>query len=214
MKLLKNKWVVLVIAIVFLALGIIMLPQVTSFGQNILYIVSALGLLVYIFAFLFKNITQEEKGVAFWFEITEIVVVLLLAIGLVLTQFDVFNIKDIMLVFALVVWIRGIAGAIRSRTRVLELIFFLALTTIGTYFFAKPIVHQNTILMVIAIIFFVVFVVSAVFFISMHKKDVKAKEALIKEPITKKEEVIVVKEEQTKEDVKDTSKKEEKLEEK
>lgn len=191
MKLLKNKWVVLVVGVISLALAIIMLPSVTNLGQDILYSVTAVAFVIYAIAFLLKNVSKRTaENVAFWFEAFEIIIVFLLAVGLVLTQFNIFQINDVSLVVALVIWLRGIVGAIRGRTKLSHLVGFLALTTVGTYFFAKPLVGETSILTAISVIFFVLALVCAIKFYEIHKSTpakpkknkVKAKVEAVEEP--------------------------------
>ena len=173
-KLLKNKWIVLSVGVISLVLAIIMLPYITNLGKDILYTVTAVALIIYAVTFLLKNVSKRNtENAAFWFEAGEIIVVFLIAIGLILTQLQVFNFQEVSLVIAAVVWMLGIVGVIRARSKLTHVLLFLVLTTAGAYFFAKPIVGEQTILVTISVIFFVLALFCGIKFYELHKKSPK-----------------------------------------
>ena len=166
MKRFKLDWLVyLILSAVFIAVGIVMIPEVTDLGIKILNIVLALALIVYSVLYLFPKI-KRHRGAVQILTIVEFVIVCLIALGLVLMQFKVFQIDGVIRILGLVIWIRSIVELFRAyfyhgkdstyKYPVWLFCIYLVLITFGTYIFASPFISDEKLVLIMAILFLIV----------------------------------------------------------
>ncbi len=185
----KNHILDLVLSILFLALGIVLLP-VFKVGETILDYVVAFVLLVYLFSYLVRKLSHA-RGAILVLTVVEFVVILLIALGLVLKQLKVFNVGDTCQIVGLVVWLRGVVCLVRgyfvstaeARRKYSLLLFFgyIALVTVGAWLFFAPIIKDATLALTLCIIAFVVFAVLLVLAIKYWPKKTEAQKRAARE---------------------------------
>lgn len=185
MKRFKFDWLVyLIFSAVFIALGIIMLPEVTDLGSKILNIVLAIALVIYCILFLFPKI-KKHRGTIQILVIIEFVIVCLVAIGLVLVQFKVFEITGVVRILGLVIWLRSVVELFRAyfyrgkdssySYPVWLLCIYLVLITFGTYIFASPFISDQKLVLIMAILFLVVAIILIILGIVLLPKSKSSK---------------------------------------
>lgn len=167
----KNFVFDLIVAVLALALAIVMLPPI-GIGQQALNILLAVALVLYLALYLFERMVHA-RGTIFVLTLVEFSVIALIALGLILQQFKVFQISGVCRTLGLVIWLRGVIGLVRGylvgtprqRRRFSMLLFFgyIALVTLGTYCFAAPFISDVTLNWIFCIGFFLLFALFLVF---------------------------------------------------
>ncbi len=159
MKKVFNNYIVdFILALLSIALGVIMLPVL--FGLDIINIILAIGLVLYLALFLFGRLTRR-RGAMFVIILLEFMVVAVIATGLVLQQFKIFNISGVCQIIGLVLWLHS-AGMLmgeyftaraKDAKRTPPYIFALhiLLVSLGTYMFAAPFISDELIAWIISI---------------------------------------------------------------
>ncbi len=157
-KLFKNYIVDFILAALLIALGVLMLPVL--FGNEIINVILAVGLLAYVVIFLFGKLTRR-RGIRFVVILVEFVVITVIAVGLVLQQFKVINISGVCKIVGACIWLHGVCSllgeyftvAVKDGKRCPPYLFALhiALVTLGTYMFAAPFFSDETIAWILAI---------------------------------------------------------------
>lgn len=186
MKRFKLDWLVyLILSAVFIAVGIVMIPEVTDLGAKILNIVLAIALVIYSILYLFPKI-KRHKGSIQILVIVEFVIVCLVAIGLVLVQFKVFQITGVVRILGLVIWLRSVVELFRAyfyrgkdssyKYPVWLFCIYLVLITFGTYIFASPFISDAKLVLIMAILFLIVAIFLIVLgIVLLPKKSKKSK---------------------------------------
>lgn len=177
----KNYVFDFILAALLLALGIVMLPPF-GIGQKILDVIVAIGLVVYLALYLFGRL-RRTRGTALILTAIEFFVILLIAVGLVLKQLQIFAIGETCQIIGVVIWLRGIVSLLshyftsyQTQRKKRSLLFFLlslALVTLGTYLFAKPLFTNETVLWIVSIALIVAalcFVALAILYLPARKK--------------------------------------------
>ncbi len=167
----ENHVVDLVLSIIFLALGILLLP-VFSLGEVILDVALAAALLIYLFTFLVKRLSTAKSTVLV-LTVIEFTVILLIAIGLVLKQFNIFNIAQSCQIVGVVIWLRSVVSLVkgyfvstadgRRAYPLVTFLLYIGLVTLGTWLFAAPIFTDTTLALILCILSFVLFALFTVF---------------------------------------------------
>ena len=166
MKRFKGDYIVyLIVSVLLITLGIVMLVNNYEIGLKIVNIAIALMLVAYLALVIFPLI-KHKRGTIQILTIVEFVLVCIIAIGLVLQQFKVFNIAGACKILGLVIWIRAIVELFRAyfyrgkdssyNYAVWYFCIILALVTLGTYMFAKPFFTDQQVVLVLSIMCFVV----------------------------------------------------------
>lgn len=184
MKKFKNDWIIyMLVGILALALGVVLIPGVTDLGEKTLSLVIALALVIYLFTFLLKKIITKSSNVIKVLTIIEFIVILLIALGLVLSQFKVINISGACKIIGCVLWLRGSVEMIHAyffkgekKNYPLWLVFVnLGFVTLGTYMFAKPFITDETFILIMAIIFLLIGLISLIFMVKRLPNKNKSK---------------------------------------
>ncbi len=182
-KIFKNYIVDFILAAILIALGVVMLPVL--FGLDIINIILAIGLLLYLALFLFKRITKR-RGAMFVIILVEFMIVAVIATGLVLQQFKIFNISGVCKILGLVLWVHS-AGMLlgeyfnaknKDAKTCPPYLFALdiALLTLGTYMFAAPFASDELIAWIVAITLMslgAALIALAIYYIPKKKKTAK-----------------------------------------
>lgn len=186
MKRFKNDWLLyLIISIFTIALGIVLIVKNYEIGLKILNIAISLVLIIYLIAFLLP-ILRHRSGNIQILMIIEFVLVALIALGLILQQFKVFNIVGACKIIGLVIWLRAIVELFRAyfyrgkessyKYPMWYFTIILALVTLGTYMFAKPFFTDQQVVLVLSILCFIASIVLIVMgIIYLPKKSKKSK---------------------------------------
>ena len=190
----KNHLLDLSLAILFLGLGIVLLPF-TGIGQTILDYIVAFVLLVYLFTYLVKKLAHA-RGSILVLTVVEFIVILLIALGLILKQLKVFTIGETRQIIGLVIWLRGVVCLVRgyfvstteARRKYSLLLFlgYIALVTLGAYFFfGASFISDAELILILCISSFVAFAALLVLAIKFWPKKTEAEK---KEAQRKKQE--------------------------
>lgn len=190
----KNHILDLVLAILCLILGIVLLPF-TGIGKTILDYIVALVLLVYLFTYLVKKLAHTTGSILV-LTVVEFVVILLIALGLILKQLEVFTIGETRQIIGLVIWLRGVVCLVRgyfvstaeARRRYSLLLFlgYIALVTLGAYFlFGASFISDAELILILSVTAFVAFALFLVLAIKFWPKKTEAEK---KEAQRKKQE--------------------------
>lgn len=185
MKRFKFDWLVyLIVSVLAIALGIVLIVKDYEIGLKILNIALALILIAYMLLFLLP-ILKHKRGTVQILVIIEFILVGLIAIGLVLQQFKVFNIAGACEIIGLVIWLRCVVELFRAyfyrgkdssyKYAVWYFCLILALITLGVYMFAKPFFTNQQVVLALSICLFVASVVLIVLGIICLPKDKKGK---------------------------------------
>ena len=165
MKRFKGDYIVyLIVSVLLIALGIVMLVNDYEIGLKIVNIAIALILVAYLALVLFPLI-KHKRGTIQILTIVEFVLVCVIALGLILQQFKVFNIAGACQIIGLVIWLRAVVELFRAyfyrgkdssyKYAPWYFCFILALITFGTYMFAKPFFSNEQVVLTLSIICFV-----------------------------------------------------------
>jgi len=165
MKRFKGDYIVyLIVSVLLITLGIVMLVNNYEIGLKIVNIAIALILVAYLALVLFPLI-KHKRGTVQILTIVEFVLVCLIAVGLILQQFKVFNIANACQIIGLVVWLRAVVELFRAyfyrgkdssyNYAVWYFCLILVLITFGTYMFAKPFFTNEQVVLALSIICFV-----------------------------------------------------------
>ena len=158
-KLLKNKQFDLIAAVLLITLGAVMLILPKDFGLQMLELLTALALTLYIVFDLIDRV-RGSRGTVRILTIVELAVVMVLALGMLLQQFRVLRITEVCSIVGLLLWMRGCIGLIRgnllsvpeSRKQdpVWHLFVSIAMVTVGTWQFVRPLMENRMLVYVLA----------------------------------------------------------------
>ncbi|MDY3846185.1 MAG: hypothetical protein SOZ62_04680 [Eubacteriales bacterium] len=161
-KLSKNLVFDIIAAVVFIALAIITAIPAIGLGKKILDITVALLICAYIAFYLFDRFSSSPKK-AKAYVLVEMILMALIALGLVFSQFKLINIAGACAIFGFALWIHGVFGIIESyiyrstdRARFYPmwyLILNIAIASFGMYVFAKPFISDNVLIYVFAAVY-------------------------------------------------------------
>lgn len=135
-----------------------------DWGRKIIQLIIAAFLLLYLFGYLLKKVTKGGNGVVKVLTIVEFVLLLLIALGCVLSQFKVINISGACVIFGLCLWCRGVIEIFRAyyyqkgnatKYPLWWLCVAIAMVSLGIYCIAKPLFSDIVILWIFDILLFV-----------------------------------------------------------
>lgn len=187
MKRFKNDWILyLVISILSIALGVVLIVNDFKIGLQILDIVIACILVIYLSVVLIP-ILRHKTGSIQILTIVEFIIICIIAIGLVLQQFKVFNIVGACKIIGLVLWLRAVVELFRAyfyrgkdsnfKYPMWYFCIVLTLITLGTYMFAAPFFSNQQVVLALAIACFImaaILIVLSIIF-APKKKGLKQK---------------------------------------
>ena len=126
-----------------------------TWGTQIIDILVATLIVLYLALFLFKKIKRATKQAIKVLTIVEFALLALIALGCIFRQFNIIQVNEASQIFALALWTRGTvelfrAYYYRSDTKEVYPVWYLgvsiAMVTLGTYFFAKPLIKDIAVL--------------------------------------------------------------------
>ena len=151
----KLYWIYIVLAILLALVGLVIAPIWSgtdvffkSWGAKLIDMLLAIALVYYIVIFLLKKV-RTSLGVCQILVIVETVLLALVALGCILSQFKVINISEPCQVLGFAMWLRGCVEILSSHFRknsrypVWHLVGFLALVTLGTVLFLRPLISRS-----------------------------------------------------------------------
>lgn len=180
-------WAYIAIGAVVVAVSVLLMPFwlnatpnafFATWGYRFVQVIIAIIVLLYACLYLLKKIMKRSNGVVKILSIIEFAVLILVALGLVLSQLAVFAL-DASHIIALVLWMRGVVEIFRAfygnksneKYPVSKLAIAVILATIGAYFFASGFVTNTYVLWVVTI-FGVIFGLIT-FLLGFYKKPAK-----------------------------------------
>lgn len=187
MKRFKNDWLVyFILSVLAIGLGIVLIVEDCKFGLDILNIVIAVLLIVYLILYL-APIMSKKRGKIQILTIVEFVIIALIALGLVLQQFKVFNIAGSCKILGLVLWLRAVVELFRAyfyrgkensgySYSIWYFIIMLVLITLGTWMFASPFFADKQVVIALAVILFllaVTFIILGIIYVPKANKKSK-----------------------------------------
>ena len=187
----KNPVLLLILGVLSIAIGIILLPPF-GIGVTIIGYLCCVCLLAYLFAYLLPRMLRA-RGKVQVVMVVEFVALLLVAVGLLpFIGLQIFKLSGVCQILAFAIWFRGVSGLVRGYVtstpegkRAFPFWAFalqIGLTSVGAYFFAKPLFTDEQLSLIIAILFFILavalIVLSAIGFQkkSKRKKSRSAKQ--------------------------------------
>lgn len=157
-----------------------------TWGTNILGYVIAGAVIFYLCYFLIKKL-MHSRGTIQILYIIEFVILLLIAVGSILTQLNIIPIKEICMIVGLILWCEGGIDLFRayfhqrdSKTKypVWRLCLAIGVVTLGTYMFAAPFFQNIVVLWIFVSFLFLIGVIAiALGVMSKPAKKIKAKAA-------------------------------------
>ena len=166
-KIYRNYVFDIIMAVVALVMGILMLPPI-GIGGQVLNILLALILVVYLAIYLFDKV-RRARGTSFILILIEFSVVSLIAVGLILQQFHVFGDANVVCpTIGIVMWLRGVVVIIsmyvtaatvkKNRYNLPEFVLCIFLASAGVFLFARPITSDLVITWIICVFFLICFI--------------------------------------------------------
>lgn len=149
----KLFWLYFVVSVLTLGLGVVMLPvwQSTSLPFNkigvefVNYVIGGL-IIAYVASYLIPKSKKHKGSFVQTLLVIEIVLMVVVAIGCILTNLKIINISNPCQILALALWLRGVSevfcGVFQMKENkeygVWRVIVAIAVITVSTYIFAKP----------------------------------------------------------------------------
>lgn len=189
-------WLYFVCGALTLIVGIMLMPVwqncgswcfYKDWGLQIVNIIIAVCLVLYLALFLVKKISGRSNGVIKVLTIVEFVILALVAIGCILQQFKVINIGGSCAILGLAMWCRGVVEIFRAyyhqkgnneKYPVWWLVIAVVFVSLGVYLFAKPLFQDVVILWIfvcLILLFGIVLVVDGFLAKPAGKKSVAQK---------------------------------------
>lgn len=130
---------------VFLVVGVIILPEITSIGEKILLIVLGSLILCYVFGYLLLKVATKVKGIMLVLTLVEMIILIFVALATIAnTWIAIGNFQNGTVVIGGTLWIIGIVETFRAyysikdsenKYPVYKLVINLCLITIGAILF-------------------------------------------------------------------------------
>ena len=148
-----------------LLLGLFLIPNFifADLGYEILNYVLAAAVLAYLFGYLIHKF-KYVRSTLLVLTIIEFVLLFLVALGLVLQEFDIVPVDEPCQILGLAFALRGIVEMFRAyfhqmgsnaRYPITQFILNLVILIFGVYIFARPFIDRDTLVLVMIIISFV-----------------------------------------------------------
>lgn len=164
----KLFWLYIVIGAVALALGIMLMPFwldkginvfFATWGYDIIKIIIAILVVLYLVFYLFKKV-KRSKGTILILTLIEFILLGLVALGCILSQFNVLNLTEAGKILGFALWLRGVIEIFRAyyyqrggtvKYSVFELIVALLMVTFGVFFMISNVITNTLILWIVTI---------------------------------------------------------------
>lgn len=165
----KNFWLYIVFGFLIAVASVILMPFwknknidvfFANWGFSVLNIVIAFVVILYLVLFLSKKLVEKTNKVIKVLTFIEFLVFILIALGLILSQFDIIPISEPSQILGLALWIRGAIEIFVAyyydkssvkKYSVFRLIIALALVSVGVYLMVKNTITRTLILWVLTI---------------------------------------------------------------
>lgn len=154
--------IMFVIAGILITVGTLVLPEVTNLGSKILHLLIGVGILIYVFGYLFRKEVLKHSGHILVLSIIELFILLFVAVTCILQEWISINIvKEACKIIGIAFWIRGFIEILRlqihpiTKYNLYKTGFNVLLITAGTWFFIKPPFTNYDLIYELAIIMFV-----------------------------------------------------------
>lgn len=151
-----------IMAIIFLALGIVMLPPL-NIGPKAMNILFAVLLVTYLVSFLYDKI-KRTRGSILILSCIEFIVVSIVAVEQILQQFSLFNLSGACETFGFVIALRGIISVVemyilastskRAKYSLPAFMAYLLLVCAGVFVMARPFISDLIINWILCGVFF------------------------------------------------------------
>jgi uncharacterized membrane protein HdeD (DUF308 family) len=161
-KLLRNFIFDIILAVILLIIGIVMLPPITL-GGKILPVLIGLATVAYLVFYIGRKL-EKARGIYFVALILEIILGVVLAEGLVLQQFRVFEIGSACQYVGVLLWARGTVALFGERFypkktekkySIALFIVYVLLLSFGLWIFKDPFIDDLALLWIFCIACFV-----------------------------------------------------------
>lgn len=171
-----------VVASLLIAIGIIILPEVSNIGNTLLNYVLSLFILIYVFLFLIRK-TSKVSQTKLIFLIIEIVLDIVIALSLIINEIgNIINIRESFSVIGLVLMLHSVFNVMRgfivsNKTEYpfAILVLDLLLIIFGSIMLVRPLLTNVQMLYLTSIISFVISIITIIFgILLLKKKKVKA----------------------------------------
>ena len=181
----KNFIADIIIAAVLISIGVVMLPPI-GIADTVLDIFVCLALVAYLVLFRLDRL-RKSKGAAFILVTVEFCLVSLIAIGLILKQFQVIRIAGVCSTVGVILWLRGVIDVVshylsvtapkRSKRNLAQLITDLVIISLGMLMICRQIVSDLWLNWIICVVFFIVGLVFIGLALLFHPGKAKAKKS-------------------------------------
>lgn len=195
----KYFWLYIVFGFLIAVASVILMPLwknnnidvfFADWGFSVLNIVIAFVVILYLALFLSKKLTENTNNVIKTLTVIEFLVFVLIALGLILSQFNVIPINEPSQILGLALWIRGAIEifvayyydkSTGKKYSVFRLVIALALVSVAVFLMVKNTITRTLILWVITITLLVCSLFAIVLgFIKKPKKVKKSKAENVK----------------------------------
>lgn len=184
----KVFWLYIVLGVLITIVSIMLMPFwknidifFSTWGFTIVDIIVGVLLILYIAFYLIKQVAKAGGGFIKALSIIELVILIIAALGCLVSQFNVLNFGDVSVILGVAFWSRGTIEIYRGfyivknsgKFTSLEVLFNIILITIGVFFAVSSIVNDTIILWFITITLLVMGLV--LFILGFLKKPIKVK---------------------------------------
>lgn len=178
----KLFWLYIVLGVFLILAAIVLAPFWSklngdwcfwkNWGPNIVNLIIAAVLIYYLFAYLFPKVKRTTGGVTKTLTIVEFILMALVAVGCIFSQFKIINIGGACRIFGLALWCRGSVEIFRAYYHQrdskwkypLGYVFLnIAFVTFGTYCIVKPFISDEIILWCFVALLFIYGICSIVY---------------------------------------------------
>lgn len=159
-KLTQNYIFDLLCAVILAVLGVLMIV-LPDFGNTVLQYLVAAALLFYGIVYLIPEV-KSAGGKIQILVIVELFLVVLVAIGLVISSLRILSLGSACQIFGVILWIRGLIDLCRSYLAhgtagqkhypFWRLLLSVLILSVGVYIFAKPVISDQTLVYIIAVL--------------------------------------------------------------
>lgn len=170
---------------VMLIIGIIILPEITNFGEDILLIVLGCLILLYVYGYLLSKVAIKVKGIPLILTLIEMITLTFVAIVTIAnTWVTIGGFQQGSVVIGTCFWIRGIIESCRiyyyqkeeiKRYPLYKVVINLLLITLGAFLFVGEFMYNYELLYVLCLTF-IVLSVSAIILGVLKLKNRSEKE--------------------------------------
>jgi membrane protein len=157
---------------IMLTIGIIILPEITDFGENILLIVLGCLILLYVYGYLLFKVATKVKGIPLILTLIEMITLTFVAIlTMANTWITIGEFNQGSVVIGTCFWIRGIIESCRvyyyqkeevKKYSIYKVIVNLLFITLGAFLFVGEFIYNYELLYVLCLTFIVLSVSSII----------------------------------------------------